>query len=662
MTTLKSPPPTQLTLDNLDSNSWLDDGIAQASDVLTPFQEFQSALNSANDQLTVSDADTSYGNLDEKLLAHTGIENNNLDAGAGQLQKQLSLTASLYNLIAVLLANSDLPVSGIDVAAAPFNSRFVVGANNSLTVAASSAILEDKTISGTAGETLAELDFVYLNSSDGEWYKVDADTLSSFDKLVGYVTESGGISNSASGDITLRGKVSGFVGLTAGQPVFAGTTAGQIVQTKPDPADGGSQLTIFQAGEAISATEILLLTPPPMQIMRRATLAHNATLTLQHPADPGTLRRAFAYLHTQLPSEAVIEHDVAHQDTDLAFRSQIIQSYSANLCINDIGDLITASSQTYGVATRAFDANPATVWGTNTVAPPHWIEYEFNTARTIRRYTLQAASNFVTRTPGTWELQYWDGGAYLTADSRAAISWTAGQVQSFDVDSPHSATRWRLYISDNSGNNDNTRIAEIEMMQANLTNAHHSLAQVFTLAHETLIEGIHLWLKKHNHPAGSLIIRIESLNATLPSGAPAHPSAEETLAESSLATTYTETTVNFATPFTLPAGDYALVIYGNRAFSETDYVDFAADNSSPPYGGLLSWDGSTWLSTGMDLIFAVYQTPQSFSEPARIGPWGSPMTDVEVRFDDGADSNPDTHTTFRNTLGETVDLTCILEL
>lgn len=164
--------------------------------------------------------------------------------------------------------------------------------------------------------------------------------------------------------------------------------------------------------------------------------------------------------------------------------------YSGDLAT---GGTVSASTQTNGAASGAF-ANDGTtsLWGTTVVAPPHWIEYNFGTNRTILRYTMQAATTFVTRTPGTWELQYWNVSTWVAADSRTGITWSAGEIKSFDVATANTSQRWRIYITDNSGDNANTRIAEIEMMEVTLNSPSLSFSfygKEFSLLSETSSNG-----------------------------------------------------------------------------------------------------------------------------------------------------------------------------
>lgn len=91
----------------------------------------------------------------------------------------------------------------------------------------------DNVVSGTAGETLAANEGVYLSESDGRWYHTDAtDTSTYFQKQLGVAQ---GAAASAGDSITngvLRlGTVSGQSGLTAGNLIYLSDTNGEFSES-----------------------------------------------------------------------------------------------------------------------------------------------------------------------------------------------------------------------------------------------------------------------------------------------------------------------------------------------------------------------------------------------------------------------------------------------
>lgn len=57
-----------------------------------------------------------------------------------------------------------------------------------------------------------------------------------------------------------------------------------------------------------------------------------------------------------------------------------------------------------------------------------------------------------------------------------------------------------------------------------------------------------------------------------------------------------------------------------------------------------------------------YATVSSVDEFVIVGRWSGGTRDIAARFDDGANANADTRTTFKNVSGSTLDVTCIVEI
>ena len=108
-------------------------------------------------------------------------------------------------------------------------------ADNILAVPTSTASLE---VTGTAGETLAANDIVYLadgtgGTTAGRWYKATASTTaaSTLAKMLG--AASAAIVSGQTGSIKIGGDVTGLSGLTAGSLYYVSATAGQITTAAP---------------------------------------------------------------------------------------------------------------------------------------------------------------------------------------------------------------------------------------------------------------------------------------------------------------------------------------------------------------------------------------------------------------------------------------------
>jgi hypothetical protein len=113
-------------------------------------------------------------------------------------------------------------------------------------------------ITGTAGESLAKPNLVYLSDgrgskTGGKWYKADADTdFSSTGVPLGFATAS--ISADATGTIRIAGTMDGFTSRTLGADQFVSGTAGAITETKPTSPR--------EVGRAMAADTILIAFAP----------------------------------------------------------------------------------------------------------------------------------------------------------------------------------------------------------------------------------------------------------------------------------------------------------------------------------------------------------------------------------------------------------------
>ena len=109
-------------------------------------------------------------------------------------------------------------------------------------------------ITGTAGESLAKPNLVYLSDgrgskTGGKWYKTSADTdFSSTGVPLGFATAT--IAQDATGTIRIAGTMDGFSSRTLGADQFVSGTAGAMTETKPTSPR--------QVGRAMLADTILI--------------------------------------------------------------------------------------------------------------------------------------------------------------------------------------------------------------------------------------------------------------------------------------------------------------------------------------------------------------------------------------------------------------------
>jgi len=115
-------------------------------------------------------------------------------------------------------------------------------------------------IDGTAGESLAAGDVVYLSDGSGsknagQWYLADADlTYASLTPQIGLTTAA--IASGASGSIRIQGRTTGLSGLTTGGSYYISATAGDLTSTAP--------LNARYVGQADSTTALITTPNPPL--------------------------------------------------------------------------------------------------------------------------------------------------------------------------------------------------------------------------------------------------------------------------------------------------------------------------------------------------------------------------------------------------------------
>jgi hypothetical protein len=136
---------------------------------------------------------------------------------------------------------------------------------------------------------------------------------------------------------------------------------------------------------------------------------------------------------------------------------------------------------------------------------------------------------------------------------------------------------------------------------------------------------------------------------------------------SDVTTGWTLIRFTWATPPTITAStQYHLVLTTADSASNTNYVEWGIDISTPPYanGALALLQSASWgaASPAADGIFDLYGVTATFGSIMTPGLWISTQSDIVARNDDGAGANSATNTTFKNTSGVTLDVTCIVEL
>ncbi len=175
-----------------------------------------------------------------------------------------------------------------------------------------------------AGEDLADRDLIYQDTGNQraggatKWYKIDVDATGPvrMAKRVGIALAA--ITSGNSGLAQVRaGRVAGFTGLTAGEPVYASTTAGGVTQTVPPIPTTGTQRASRLIGIAASTTEVDFA-PDETTVYSKSldACAVDGTITVEHHADAGARERIpRAYISGDLfASTAAVALDANYND------------------------------------------------------------------------------------------------------------------------------------------------------------------------------------------------------------------------------------------------------------------------------------------------------------------------------------------------------------
>jgi hypothetical protein len=521
-------------------------------------------------------------------------------------------------------------------------------------------------VTGVAGEALALRDYVYLDETSSTWFKVDTDATPVKCGRFRGIVNVGAISSAASGSIRMIGEVAGFSSLTPGLPVYASTTAGGITQTKPTPTLGGSQIGIAEIGVAVSATNILVYPSRgiPVQYMLRASLANNATLTIQHHSDAmGHSRRPYAYTGSSEAGILLTTYSSSNQDANKNLKNRTIATYTVDQCTGGtpIGNMTSA-----GGLAAAFDNNAGVGAGRTAVSGQIGYDFGVGITKSIRRYTVtEISTQPETSAPSAWTLEYSsDNSNWTIADTRAGqTGWTNGQVRTFDVSVAAAARYWRLNVTNNNGAA-SLFIGEIEMMEvATYTNGPQQLEQSFQIAAAS-VSSIRLWLRKVGSPAGNLTAKIWTDSGGNPNAVVTNGTSD-TVVASTLSSSYGFIEFIFATPASLSASTtYWVTLETTDSYSEFDYVQWGVDGSAPAYasGEFKSFNGTSHSAESADGVFEVYGIGTTFNELAVIGRWSGGTRDIAVRYDDGSGADSSVKTTCKNVTGVTQDVTLVVEI
>lgn len=539
-------------------------------------------------------------------------------------------------------------------------------------------------ITGTAGEDLAERARVYLSLSDGEWYKVDTDATATvkLSPIRGFVAESGGILNGSTGAIRTEGVLGGFSGLSAGGVVYGSTTAGSYTQTKPAVTDGGGQVAIDRAGQAISTTEVLIQ-KFPAEYVERETLANNGTLTIEHHADAATYtRQVEASIVTEEAGSSLTSYADTNQDVGVPLRGPsgagaTVTPDAAGATFeyvgNDSGSNNDWAAQSFQIT--AGRLSQITVYFlANGGSPTGTVTWDIRTDNGGNPSSTILQTGTFTPTPSSNNTITVTDGIFLAAATtywlvlRSTVAQSAGNYWQWAANASGAYASGVAKYSINGGSSWGSYGASYDMrcsITAAAVSVGDKLAQGFQVTGAQTVGSVQLYLKKTGSPTGTMTLRVETDSGGDPSGTLADVNATTTLSESTLATNYGDITFAFATAFSISGStQYHVVLSTDRSTDTSNYVLWGADASSPSYanGEMKSEASSTWSAESKDGIFDVLGEDVEYIEPVAIGRWSGGTRDCAVRYDDEAGANDTTKTSFKNVMGSSVDMTCIVRL
>ncbi len=147
---------------------------------------------------------------------------------------------------------------------------------------------------------------------------------------------------------------------------------------------------------------------------------------------------------------------------------------------------------------------------------------------------------------------------------------------------------------------------QISVTTASLS-AKNKLAQSFTIASTATIHAAYLYLKKVGSPGANLTLRVETDSGGSPSGSLAGIHFSVNIQTASVTDSYSLIFFDFDPHDTLSSGTtYWLVLEHSGNSSNTDYVEWGADASSPGYAdGEMKNYISSWAAESKDAIFDV---------------------------------------------------------
>lgn len=101
---------------------------------------------------------------------------------------------------------------------------------------------------------------------------------------------------------------------------------------------------------------------------------------------------------------------------------------------------------------KAFDNESSSMWQSKIWEAPAWISYQWSTPQIINQYSITYPNEHIKRqAPKDWELQGWNGEAWIIVDSRFnQTSWGKKETRTYTVTNPGNFKKYRLYFTDDN--------------------------------------------------------------------------------------------------------------------------------------------------------------------------------------------------------------------
>lgn len=105
-------------------------------------------------------------------------------------------------------------------------------------------------------------------------------------------------------------------------------------------------------------------------------------------------------------------------------------------------------------------------WVTKQGETSGWLAYEFDSPKTISKYTIVAREYRIGESPKDWTFEVFNGEEWVVLDTQKDIKdWKANLKKEFTFTNTSSYLKYRINISSNNGSSDYLAFEEMEMME-----------------------------------------------------------------------------------------------------------------------------------------------------------------------------------------------------